>query len=195
AALAAAHEAGIIHRDIKPENVMVRRDGIVKVLDFGLAKLTEQRPDPVDSEAPTIAKVNTDPGTVMGTASYMSPEQARGKEVDGRRTFFSLGVAWEGWAAGRPPFVGVNALEVIGEILKIEPAPLKSQAPDAPAELQRIVSKALRKDREERYQVVKDLLLDLKSLKEELIYEAKSRAARQPETGDGAIGATRLNQG
>jgi serine/threonine protein kinase len=92
-ALAAAHEAGIIHRDIKPENVMLRRDGIVKVLDFGLAKLTERRPDAIDREAPTIAKVNTDPGMVMGTANYMSPEQARGQEVDARSDIFSLGVA------------------------------------------------------------------------------------------------------
>ncbi len=91
-ALTAAHEAGIIHRDIKPENVMVRRDGIVKVLDFGLAKLTERRQGEVDNEAPTRAKVNTDPGTVMGTASYMSPEQARGQEVDARSDIFSLGV-------------------------------------------------------------------------------------------------------
>jgi serine/threonine protein kinase len=141
-ALAAAHEAGIIHRDIKPENVMVRRDGIVKVLDFGLAKLTERRQGEVDNEAPTRAKVNTDPGTVMGTASYMSPEQARGQEVDARSDIFSLGVMLYEMLAGRAPFVGVNALEVIGEILKTEPPPLRAHTPDAPAELQRIVGKA-----------------------------------------------------
>ncbi|MGH9937069.1 MAG: serine/threonine-protein kinase, partial [Blastocatellia bacterium] len=104
AALAAAHEAGIVHRDIKPENVMLRRDGIVKVLDFGLAKLTERRPDAIDREAPTIAKVNTDPGTVMGTANYMSPEQARGLEVDARSDIFSLGVTLYEMLAGRTPF-------------------------------------------------------------------------------------------
>src|SRR5215470_1587265 len=92
AALAAAHEAGIVHRDIKPENVMLRRDGIVKVLDFGLAKLTEHRPVAVDSQAPTIAKAHTDPGTVMGTVGYMSPEQVRGQEADHRADIFSFGV-------------------------------------------------------------------------------------------------------
>jgi len=175
-ALAAAHEAGITHRDIKPENVMLRRDGIVKVLDFGLAKLTEQRPDAVDSEAPTIAKVNTDPGTVMGTASYMSPEQARGQEVDARSDIFSLGVVLYEMIAGRPPFAGLNALDVIGAILNREPAPLG----DVPPELQRIVSKALRKDRDERYQHVKDLLLDLKDLKQELDFKARQERSLQP---------------
>jgi eukaryotic-like serine/threonine-protein kinase len=178
AALAAAHEAGIIHRDLKPENVMLRRDGIVKVLDFGLAKLAEQRTEAVDSEAPTMAKVNTDPGTVMGTASYMSPEQARGQEVDARSDIFSLGVVLYEVVAGRPPFAGVNAFEVIGEILKTEPPPLNVHAPDAPAELQRIAMKALRKDREERYQHSKDLLLDLRDLKRELEFAVRAKAAQ-----------------
>ncbi|HEV2664102.1 MAG TPA: protein kinase, partial [Blastocatellia bacterium] len=182
AALAAAHEAGIVHRDIKPENVMLRRDGIVKVLDFGLAKLTERRPDAIDKEGPTIAKVNTDPGMVMGTANYMSPEQARGLEVDARSDIFSLGVALYEMLAGRAPFEGVNALDMIGAILNREPAPLSSHTPEsgeaAPAELQRIVMKALRKDRDERYQVVKDMLLDLKSLKQELEFEAKLKGVQ-----------------
>jgi len=182
AALAAAHEAGIIHRDIKPENVMLRRDGIVKVLDFGLAKLTERRPDAIDREAPTMAKVNTDPGMVMGTANYMSPEQARGQEVDARSDIFSLGVVLYEMIAGRAPFDGVNTLDMIGAILNREPAPLSSHPPESgkatPAELQRIVTKALRKDRDERYQVVKDMLLDLKNLKQELDFEAKLKGVQ-----------------
>jgi len=108
-ALVAAHEAGIVHRDIKPENVMVRRDGIVKVLDFGLAKLTERPATEVNIDAPTAAKIETDPGTVMGTASYMSPEQARGQKLDARTDIFSLGVVLYEMIAGRSPFEGVNA--------------------------------------------------------------------------------------
>jgi eukaryotic-like serine/threonine-protein kinase len=181
-ALAAAHAVGIIHRDIKPENVMVRRDAIVKVLDFGLAKLIEQRPEVVNSEAPTIAKVNTDPGTVVGMANYMSPEQARGQEVDARSDIFSLGVVLYEMFAGHAPFEGVNALDVIGAILNREPAPLKSYVPEVPRELEHIVVKALRKDREERYQTVKDLLIDLKDLKRELEIESHLQRAA-PRSG------------
>src|SRR5262245_29231433 len=184
-ALCVAHEAGIIHRDIKPENVMVRRDGIVKVLDFGLAKLTERRPDSVDSKTP----VDTDPGTVLGTARYMSPEQARGQEVDARSDIFSLGVVLYERITGRAPFEGVNAIDVMGAILNLEPAPLNAHAPNseeaAPAELQRIVSKALRKDRDERYQLVREMLLDLKSLKQELEFEAKLKNAQAFAANDG----------
>src|SRR5262245_41989719 len=186
-ALEAAHSAGIVHRDIKPENVMVRRDRLVKVLDFGLAKLTEQQPSPgnggIDSQAATLAKVNTDSGTVMGTASYMSPEQARGLKVDARTDIFSLGVTLYEMIAGSPPFEGVNALDVIGAILQKEPAPLSQTAAEAPPELEKIVGKALRKDREERYQTVKDLLIDLKDFKGEqamaAILEGSGQANRK----------------
>jgi len=183
-ALVAAHEAGIVHRDIKPENVMLRRDGIVKVLDFGLAKLTEKQVSEVDTDAPTMAKVKTEPGTVMGTASYMSPEQARGQKVDGRTDLFSFGVVLYEMLAGKPPFEGVNALDVIGEILKSEPQPLQSHAAEIPPELQRIVGKTLRKNRDERYQTARDLLNDLKDFKEEISFAAKRARSGQAERNE-----------
>src|SRR5581483_1573815 len=155
---------------------------LVKVLDFGLAKLTEKPTHAeVDAEAATLAKVATDPGTVMGTPQYMSPEQARGQVVDARSDIFSLGVVLYEMIAGQPPFNGANAFEVIGEILKSEPPPLASHAVELPAELQRIVSKVLRKDGDERYQTARDLLNDLKDLKEELSFAAKQARAGQTE--------------
>jgi serine/threonine-protein kinase len=181
-ALAAAHQAGIIHRDIKPENVMLRPDGYVKVLDFGLAKLTEKQPLTADSQAGTIARKATDPGTVMGTVQYMSPEQARGKEVDARTDIFSLGIVLYELVAGRAPFAGESSTDVLAAILDREPPPLARFVDDLPQELQRIVSKCLRKDRDARYQTMKDLLLDLKELRDELALEAKLERSIRPVT-------------
>lgn len=182
-ALSAAHAAGIIHRDIKTDNIMLRPDGVVKVLDFGLAKLSERPADAIDTEAPTRAAVKTDAGVVMGTAAYMSPEQARGMAVDARTDIFSLGVVLYEMVTGRLPFEGSTSTEVLASILgEKEPQPLARYAREAPAELERIVGKALRKDRLERYQTVKDLLLDLKHLNQELEFERKLERSVPPKT-------------
>lgn len=161
-ALSAAHEAGIVHRDIKPENVMVRRDGYVKVLDFGLAKLTEPA---IGDEPATTAGNGTTSGMVMGTPRYMSPEQARGEKMDARTDIFSLGVLIYEMLAGRPPFAGSTAGELIAAILRDEPPPLADDLPGTSLELVQIIDKALSKERAERYQTAADLLADLNRLK------------------------------
>ncbi|HYV04259.1 MAG TPA: protein kinase [Blastocatellia bacterium] len=179
-ALSTAHQVGIIHRDIKPENIMVRPDGIVKVLDFGLAKLTEKQMVTADSEAGTISKKATEPGTIMGTVAYMSPEQARGKQVDARTDIFSLGILLYEMVTGRAPFAGESGTDVLAAILDKEPMPLARFADETPPELQRIVTKCLRKERDERYQTMKDVLLDLKELRDELAMEAKLERSIRP---------------
>ncbi|HEY6120520.1 MAG TPA: protein kinase [Pyrinomonadaceae bacterium] len=166
-ALSAAHAAGIVHRDIKFENIMQRHDGYVKILDFGLAKLTERQNSVPDMEAATIL-LNTTPGIVMGTVSYMSPEQARGLPLDARTDIWSLGVVLYEMVAGEQPFKGETPTDVIISIAEREPAPLSTCAPGIPNELERIVKKALAKDRGERYQTAQDLLIDLKSLRRQL---------------------------
>src|SRR5204862_731362 len=152
-----------VHRDIKPENIMLRRDGILKVLDFRLAKLAEPPTEYVDPEAPTSVPSRTEPGVLLGTTIYMSPEQARGLQVDGRADIFSLGVLIYEMLAGRLPFTGSKKVEILEAILNDKkPPPLARYTHEAPAELERIVEKALEKRLEERYQSAKDLLIDLR---------------------------------
>ncbi len=189
-ALEESHAASIIHRDIKPENIMIRRNGHVKVLDFGLAKLTE-RPDSeeTDTEAVTRALVQTDAGVVLGTSQYMSPEQARGKPVDARTDIWSLGVVLYEMASGRAPFAGETKTDVIVAIAKTDPAPLARFAPNAPAEFEWIVMKALRKDVDERYQTVKELESDLKKLKQRLEFQTELERSIAPENYSAALSA------
>ncbi len=179
AALNAAHSAGIVHRDIKPENIMLRDDGIVKVLDFGLAKLTATPVGPADSEDATRAQVNTRPGVVMGTVLYMSPEQARGKETDSRSDVWSLGVVIYEMLTKQTPFAGETANDSIAAILTKEPPPLDDSTP---SELRRIVRKSLQKQTDERYQTVKDLLLDVKNLKRELEFSEELERSSVPQS-------------
>jgi eukaryotic-like serine/threonine-protein kinase len=181
-ALDEAHGAGIIHRDIKPENVMIRRNGFVKLLDFGLAKLTERTIDrsSLDAEASTRVFVQTDAGVVMGTSHYMSPEQARAQTVDARTDIWSLGVVMYEMVAGRAPFLGENSTDVLVGITQKEPPPLARFASAVPAEFEWIITKALRKDRDERYQTAKEILTDLKKLKQRLEFEAELERSTPP---------------
>src|SRR5262245_35229494 len=191
AALSAAHEAGITDRDIKPENVMVRPDGLVKVLDFGLAKLTPP-PEAVDTGAPTLAReIGTTPGMILGTLRYMSPEQARAHKVDSRSDIFSLGAVLYEMIAGEPLFAGETMADIIAAIINKEPKPLAEftrESPPSGVELDRIVGKALAKDRQSRYQTARDFQVDLQSLKQEIDLTAilgrlRSRAARSVDWG------------
>ena len=165
-ALRAAHVAGIVHRDVKPENVMLRPDGYVKVLDFGIAKLAPRQPSAGNNQSGS--EIKTHPGLIMGTDRYMSPEQARGREVDARADVWSLGCIIYEMLSGGPPFTGETASDVVAAVLKTDPVPLAQVATGTPVELQRIVRKCLEKDREERYPAAKDLLDDLRRLQKRL---------------------------
>lgn len=178
-ALGAAHAANILHRDIKPDNLMVRRDGYIKVLDFGIAKLMDP---PFASEDagdawPAISLIRTKPGEVLGTASYMSPEQLRGLTVDARTDIWSAGVVLYEMITGHRPFEDATTSDVVARILQKEPPPPATYAPEVPAELARIVMKALRKSRRERYQTIEELAIDLNGLKRQVEFEDKLERA------------------
>jgi TolB-like protein len=171
-ALAAAHQAGIVHRDIKPENIMLRPDGYVKVLDFGIAKLAEQEVPVTTPRDEALLLVETNLGSVLGTVRYMSPEQACGAQVDRSTDIWSLGVVLYEMVTGHAPFTGDTPGEVMSSILEQEPSPLTSYVAYPPAELQQIIGKTLRKDRGQRYHSARDLLEALKDLRRKLEFES-----------------------
>src|SRR5215471_11980004 len=191
AALNAAHEAGVTHRDLKPENVMVRRDHIVKVLDFGLAKQLDPAPENrIDSEAGTKVLVHTEPGIVMGTVSYMSPEQSAGKGVDQRSDIWSVGVVLYEMISGQVPFPGKDIHRQIIAIQETEPTPLSQQVEGVPERLEEIVNKCLAKEKDERYQSAKDLLIDLRNLRRKLDVDAEIERTVAPNLRSTSAGAT-----
>ncbi len=164
--LSAAHAAGIVHRDVKPSNIMLSESGLVKILDFGLAKLVEHAEGNADEPTRTLV-ANTDPGTVVGTAAYMSPEQAEGRPLDARSDIFSFGAVLYEMAAGRRAFSGDSQAATLAAVLNTEPKPLREAAPDVPLELERIVMRCLRKDPAKRQQHMTDVKVLLEELKEE----------------------------
>ena len=197
-ALAAAHQAGIVHRDIKPENVMLRPDGYVKVLDFGIAKLTDKfieqestNADSLDMEAPTLAVVETESNVILGSPSYMSPEQARGQKLDARTDIFSLGVVIYEMIAGRKPFLGDTVVDIVASILNQQPEPLSVHSPEVPDRIDRVVARAMSKDKGDRYQTAREFMIALKKQKQRLEFDAGLELSVSPDIGGGTTVAIR----
>jgi eukaryotic-like serine/threonine-protein kinase len=180
-ALSTAHNARLIHRDIKPENVMIRPDGYVKILDFGLAKLIQPKQAIIGFEAESAIQNETAKGLIMGTVNYMSPEQAKGEKVDERTDIFSFGAVIYEMIAGRTPFAGNSMSETFANLINQEPQSLSRFAANVPDELQRIVSRMLSKNKDERYQTMKEVLTDLKGLLEKLRSQGKLEHFPVPE--------------
>lgn len=213
--LETAHDAGVIHRDIKPENIMLRPDGYVKVLDFGIAKLAEQTRNEItdqysgtdpnltdaetqkivlnksaDVDAPTVFMGNTRTDEILGTVEYLSPEQARALPVDARTDIFSFGIVLYEMIAGRKPFRGHSGWEVITAIMDKQPKPLRRYRPDVPATLQSLTDRALAKDRQQRFQTISDLRTALSNLSEEIDFRAKLRTSKSADTPGSIPGST-----
>jgi tRNA A-37 threonylcarbamoyl transferase component Bud32 len=183
-ALEAAHEAGLIHRDIKPENIMIRPDGYVKVLDFGLAKLA---PGTAAAAENMTVSLRTTPGVILGTVGYMAPEQVRGGEIDQRADLWSLGTVLHEMVSGESPFAGQTVGDVIAAVLDRQPPPLTATGVHVPPELERIVTKALSKTVDDRYQTSTDLLIDLRRLKTQLDREAEGQPSQVVTAGPATV--------